>query len=604
MTKVPAVTSVTSVTSGLGLSARAFPGASSGVDVVPGRPERVQQVADQLQQMSDGLLRLAAVLQSMSGLRWSGLAARKMSDLASTDAEPFAAAGALMAQSADHLRQHARVLAAAQARADDAVALDLRAATLVSGGFGSQTAAAVASTTALASAAALRETAVQEVAAARAQVRASAVLAVEGLRLAARLAPDQPSFASRQLELARSGMRDFNAGAAQTAIGLVGLAARFGTARAAVDPSGWADDAWSTVRSSADLPTHPRRAAAALFDVETWRESRMRWAGGQALGFALGAGAGTVAAPSARAATIPARLLATTGGARGAALAMAIRERPAFGRSALRAADVRRWASKPSPLGTVSRLPAVPRAVAAATARDAAWAARRTTPRIQRVADRLGAQRVGAGTVLKGPDSLRRKLGDQMRLAPGRSPAATAARIDDALRYTLVFPDDGYVAGAVRTVQALRAEGFDLAAAKSAWGSPRYQGVNLVLSDPATGRLLEVQVHTPSSWDATKSTHGDYELYRDAGVAPLHKAQLERAIGSTYATVPRPPGIEHLRAALTGLGRDVEAVSGPGRLVPTDPWRTAGYGLFGLAAAGESADARPGRPAQPLLVQR
>ncbi len=362
------------MTSGVLTSARAFPGAASGADVVPGRPERVQQVADQLQQMSDGLLRLAAQLRAMNELDWNGLAARRMSDIASTDAEPVARAGALMAQSADHLRQHARVLARAQTRADDAVALDLRAVAAVSGGASFGVAAPVVSAAARASASALQEVAVREVAKARAQVRASAALAAEGLRRATRLAPEEPSFARRQLILARSGLRDVNTGAAQAAIGLAGLALRLASPRSTVDPSGWADDLGAVTRSSAALLADPRRAASALLDLQTWRESRMRWLGGQAVGAALGAGAGSAVSAGSRAATVPARLLAATGTGRATALRAAIGERPAFGRSALRAADVRRWSSAPSSVGTVSRLAAVPRAVGAATARDAAWA--------------------------------------------------------------------------------------------------------------------------------------------------------------------------------------------------------------------------------------
>lgn len=549
--------------------ARAFPTAARGADVVPGRPERVVQVADQLQQLSDGLLHLASVLRGMGVVPWNGLAQRAMSAAVDLDVEPIARAGALMAQSAEHLRVHAQVLAGAQARADDAVLLDARAA---------QQALfeAAQDATATQAAAALRRSAVQEVAEAKAAVRSSAALAAEGLRQAAALAPTEPGRLGRQLAAVDESRRGLATGVLESGLGLLALSTRLAQLRLITDPGGWAQDVGIMTRSSLSLLANPRQAAREALDVQTWNESRWRWAGRQSVSLAMGGTAGSaLAGAGTRAATLPARVLSAARSADGAALRLAIRERPGVGRSAIRARDVRPFVGTASRLGTVNRLEPVPHAVGAATLRDAAWAEALTTPRVQAAAERVGAVRAGQDTVLKGRESAHRKLGDELLLQPNRSPAAVAARLGDTVRYTFVLPADRYVGGAVNAVQALRAEGFGLAQAKCTWGGARYQGVNLVLHDPPTGQLVEVQVHTPDSWAATVRTHDDYEVFRDRRVDPVLKTLLERRIGAEYAAVPRPAGVEHLADALTRLGTDTVPVARPGYLPLDDPWAPA-----------------------------
>ena len=90
--------------------------------------------------------------------------------------------------------------------------------------------------------------------------------------------------------------------------------------------------------------------------------------------------------------------------------------------------------------------------------------------------------------------------------------------------------------------------------AKSTWDGPRYRGVNLTLHDPRSGRLFEVQTHTPDSFRAGEDTRKGYELYRDAGIDPVHKARLEAEIGARYRLVPTPVGVGHLPAAFGRLG--------------------------------------------------
>lgn len=544
---------------------------------MPGAPARVLTAAEQLETMSAGLLRLAAVVQGLRVADWHGVAAAAFHELVQVDDGALGRAGAVMAQAADHLRRHATALAAAQRQADDAVHLDLRAAA-----------------TSPDSGLALRAEAECLLTRARTAVQRSAALAAEGLRAATALAPERPGLLGRQLARAHERQRQVATGVVESGLDLLGLGATFAPSRLLTDPSGLLADVVAAGEASARLLVHPRQAASVALDLPTWRDDRSRWVGHALPGLALGIGTGG-AAVAARPATLTARALAAVPTTRGAALRAAIRDRPGFGRSALRAADARRYTSAPSPLGSVIELPAAAHAVSRAVARDAAWAEPRTTPRIERVATDVGARRVGATTVLKGQVSLNRKLADELATAgAGARVTRVAARVNDTLRYTLVYPDEAYVGQSLRTVERLRAQGFDLAQAKSTWGGSRYQGLNLTLGDRVTGRLVEVQLHTAESWAATVRTHEAYEVFRDAGVDPAVKRRLEQQIAAEYAAVPRPPGVERLKAALHGLGTDTDAVSSPGTVLAPDPRRLLRHGL--ASGAGSVAATSPAPP--------
>jgi hypothetical protein len=224
-------------------------------------------------------------------------------------------------------------------------------------------------------------------------------------------------------------------------------------------------------------------------------------------------------------------------------------------------------------------------------ARDGAWAEAHLTPRVERAMQLAGGARVGEAHAVKQADSLRRKLAERVAL-PDLDSTRAGAVVNDTVRYTVVFGDDSYVDGAVRTIGRLRAEGFELAEAKSTWGGPRYQGLNLVWHDQQTGRLFEVQVHSPGSWDATVRTHPDYELYRDPGAWPALKDFLERRIAAEYAAVPRPRDVGQLPQRLAAVGLDTTPVSTAPLLTTLDARRLlhqAGAGALVPGSAGTAA---------------
>jgi hypothetical protein len=553
---------------------------------VPGVPHRVVEAAAQLEQISVGLLRLAGVVRAAAEFDWHGVAATAFRQLVGLDVEPIARAGALMAQAADHLRGHARVLRAAQDDAEVAVQLDRRAA------LASQQWRSSAPTPGPDPGEALRARSRQVVADARRRVAASGAAAAEALRAVARLAPAEPDPVHRALARAWEQSRELSTGTVESSLALAVLAVRFSPERAVSDPRGYLSDVHDEASTVFGEVRDPGLLLRSALDLDTLQDSPARWVGHALPTAALAAASGGCAVAT-RSSSLTVRALARVPGRGADQLRASVQGRAVYGRSGLRARDLRATAGPPSRLGTVIGLPRDAAAVGAAMERDARWASAHITPRVARAAARSGAAQVGGEHAVKQVASVRRKLADDL-LQPGAASTSAGRAVNDTVRYTVVHTDGDYVSGTLRTVRELRGEGFELAQAKSTWGGSRYQGLNLVWHDPRTGRLFEVQVHSPGSWDATVRTHPDYELYRDQGVDPARKAHLGRRIAAVYAAVARPRGIDQLPRHLQALGVDTLPLATAPTLLSSDPLRTLHrLALAGPVAAGVSTTGRP-----------
>jgi hypothetical protein len=538
--------------------------------VLPGDPAAVVAIADRLDLVSAGLLRLAGLVRVAAAADWRGVSATTFRQLVTLDAEGMGRAGAVLAQASEHLRHHAGVLRRAQADVERALLLDRQAR------WESPDLAEV------------RRAAVRQlVEDSRRRVTASAAECASALLGAARLAPAEPSAARRFVERAWARSREVSVGAVESSAQLALLAARFSLGRAVTDPLGYVADSAEQARAELALGRHPTQLARTVLDVDTFDESPALWVGHLAPTAALGAvsGAGAVAT---RSSSLSVRVLSRAPGARAAALREAVVGRADYGRSGLRVRDLRPVAGPPSRLGTVIHLPRETAAVGTAMARDGAWAEAHLTPRVERAMRGAGGVRVGEAHAVKQADSVRRKLADDLA-APHLTTTTAALKVNDTVRYTVVFDDDAYVEGALRTVHQLRTQGFGLAQAKSSWGGPRYQGLNLVWHDRETGRLFEVQVHSPGSWDATVRTHPDYELYRDRGVPPSLKAMLERKIAAEYAAVPRPTDVADLPRRLAALGLDTAPATTAPLLTTIDARRVLHEAASGSLLPGSTA---------------
>ncbi|MGN6302862.1 MAG: hypothetical protein ACTHN8_17395 [Angustibacter sp.] len=543
--------------------------------VLPGDPAGVGQLADRLSLVSTGLLNLTALVRAAAAADWHGVAATAFRQLVTLDAEAMGRAGAVLAQAAEHLRHHAGVLRRCQGDVEQALLLDRGAA------WERPEVAEVQ-----------RERARALVEEARRRLAASAAEAAGALRDAARLAPHEPSAARRLVERAWGRSREVSVGAVEASAQLLLLAAQVGPGRLLTDPAGYGSGTVDQARAAVARAHRPRQLARDLLDLDTFEESPSLWVGHLLPTAAVGAATGGGAVAT-RSSSLTVRLLSRAPGSRAAALREAVAARATYGRSGLRARDLQTLAGPPSAMGSLTPLSRETAAVGSAMARDGAWAETHLTPWVERAMHRAGGVRVGEAHAVKQASSLRRKLADDV----GRPPLTTttaAQRVNDTVRYTVVFDDDAYVEGAVRTVHRLREQGFDLAQAKSSWGGPRYQGLNLVWHDDLTGRLFEVQVHSPGSWDATVRTHPDYELYRDRATPPELKAVLERRIAAEYAAVPRPRHLPDLPHRLAGLGVDTAAMSTAPLLTAVDARRMLHQAGAGSLLPGSTGTAAPG----------
>ncbi len=125
-----------------------------------------------------------------------------------------------------------------------------------------------------------------------------------------------------------------------------------------------------------------------------------------------------------------------------------------------------------------------------------------------------------------------------------RPPYYRLDKFNDALRYTLVYPESGYWNSTREIVAQIEQSGFTVEADPAGWRA-NYRGLNLTLKDSA-GRMFEVQLHTPDSLRASEESHGLYEEMRKLPRRDPRKAVLEAQIAAVYASVPWPDGVPHV----------------------------------------------------------
>lgn len=170
-------------------------------------------------------------------------------------------------------------------------------------------------------------------------------------------------------------------------------------------------------------------------------------------------------------------------------------------------------------------------------------------PRVLNAAkDVPGGRMEGLEYHLKGGDSLRRKLASSLGETDQNLDLA-ASKINDAIRYTMILPEEGYTAGVVRAVDELDAAGFKVTVLKNAWRKNQstlaYRGINLTVEDPVTKQVFEFQLHTESSFAAKQVEHGYYDWRRLPGVKddrPAEYAYAKAQSDAIFGAVRFPDG--------------------------------------------------------------
>ncbi|WP_381561533.1 ATP nucleotide 3'-pyrophosphokinase [Streptomyces eurythermus] len=158
-----------------------------------------------------------------------------------------------------------------------------------------------------------------------------------------------------------------------------------------------------------------------------------------------------------------------------------------------------------------------------------------------------GAELVGFEHRLKSPDSLKRKVATSLKEHPGQNVDTVLARLSDAVRYTLQWPDGAYTDGVTTASAILSAWGNDTTKWSNTWGrASGYKGLNTGWRAPRSGQLFEVQFHTPASKHAQEVTHLLYEEQRLPSTSPARKKELQAQQDAMFAAVPVPQGADRL----------------------------------------------------------
>lgn len=156
-------------------------------------------------------------------------------------------------------------------------------------------------------------------------------------------------------------------------------------------------------------------------------------------------------------------------------------------------------------------------------------------------AEHPGARLEGLDYRLKSEDSFYRKLATAIdEEQPFASVDDLLTNMKDSVRYTFLIEPGDYARSTQAIIDDLSERGYDPSGTlKNSWNQPGYQGINSNWVDQS-GRIIEVQFHTPDSFDAKMSTHSVYEEIRAPGTDPARVVELERHQDEIFDAVPRP----------------------------------------------------------------
>jgi hypothetical protein len=184
------------------------------------------------------------------------------------------------------------------------------------------------------------------------------------------------------------------------------------------------------------------------------------------------------------------------------------------------------------------------------------------TRRLEEIAKQTDGKLVGLEHRFKSEESLARKLADRaddrtaglINKGYSREEALTLAvanqvnKVNDALRYTITFQTEHYIARYEATIDILKNQGYKIDKIWNAWelaGTPKdpgYRGINVTLVSP-NGQKFELQFHTPESYKLKSDNHLFYEEARANTTSEARKAMLLKLQIESAKSIPIPTGI-------------------------------------------------------------
>ncbi len=150
----------------------------------------------------------------------------------------------------------------------------------------------------------------------------------------------------------------------------------------------------------------------------------------------------------------------------------------------------------------------------------------------------------------KSMGSLTRKIIDDA-LILNVTPPVAANRINDTLRYTVVFNPDDFSTGVTSVLRGLEGRGFAVDPSRI-WNffieGNRYKGLHAIVQTPAFGDQaafrFEIQFHTPESFEIKQATDHLYGIFRDQSRPLKVRRSAYDSLVSASAIIEHPRGID------------------------------------------------------------
>lgn len=161
----------------------------------------------------------------------------------------------------------------------------------------------------------------------------------------------------------------------------------------------------------------------------------------------------------------------------------------------------------------------------------------------------FGAELVGVECSVKDLDDFRGKI------ARTRGKWTTIEQLRsesyDLNRYALTFPPERYADGQGATYVKLEDSGFELRDQRNAWRQPHYKGINTTWRHIASDQLMEVQFHTPESWETKQRNHVIYQVKRgDTSLSQEEVFAADHLQAEAYHGIGIPSGYDRHTPAL------------------------------------------------------
>lgn len=183
---------------------------------------------------------------------------------------------------------------------------------------------------------------------------------------------------------------------------------------------------------------------------------------------------------------------------------------------------------------------------------------------LAQIAERNGGDLAGFEHRFKSNESLQSRINRNLDDHSDWSTEDAIRDLGDSLRYTIRVPEENYESTVRDTLADIAGAGIEFTSVRNSWGvkdengsyGTQYAGINSTIRDPETNLKVEIQFHTPDSYEVKSYLHPDYETLREKKASNQEMFDTWRRMQETSDSVTRPPGVENLAGNVSGVEVD------------------------------------------------